>query len=110
MKKTATLVTLLLLFQISFAQQSRFSKTYYDNITSFTANCMARSFDGGLIVCGLYNYESAVMKIDSLGAMQWANKIGFVSNESFNSVIRTTDSCYVMAGKILNSGSGTLDK
>lgn len=109
MKKTATLVTLLLLFQISFAQQSRFSKTYYDNITSFTANCMARSFDGGLIVCGLYNYESAVMKIDSLGAMQWANKIGFGSNESFNSVIRTTDSCYVMAGKILNSGSGTLD-
>ncbi len=109
MKKISTLVTLFALIQISFAQQSRFSKIYFDNIGSFTANAMTKSFDGGLIVCGLYNYESAVMKIDSLGAMQWANKIGYGSNESFNSVIRTTDSCYVMAGKILNSGSGTLD-
>ncbi len=109
MKKTTTLVTLLFLFQISFAQQSKFSKIYFDTSRPFFANGMARTFDGGLIVCGEYDYASSVMKIDSLGAIQWANLIGFGSNETFNSVVRTADSCYVMAGKVYDSGSGTID-
>ena len=109
MKKISTLVTLLILFQISFAQQSKFSKIYFDNANYFSADGMVKSFDGGLIVTGIYNYTSSVMKIDSLGSVVWANSFGFGQNESVNAVVRTTDSCYVMAGKAYDILATNLD-
>ena len=109
MKKISTLVTLLILFQNSFAQQSKFSKIYFDNANYFSADGMVKSFDGGLIVTGIYNYTSSVMKIDSLGSVVWANSFGFGQNESVNAVVRTTDSCYVMAGKAYDILATNLD-
>ncbi len=109
MKKLTTLVTLFILFQISFAQQSKFSKIYFDNTNYFSADGMVKSFDGGLIVTGIYNFSSSVMKIDSLGSVVWANSLGFVQNESVNAVVRTIDSCYVMAGKAYDIVSTNID-
>lgn len=109
MKKISTLLILLLVSLLTFAQSNIFSKIYYDNFGAFTANGMAKSYDGGLVVCGLYNSSSAVIKVDSLGVIQWAKTIGNGSNETFNAIVRTTDSCFVIAGKILDSGTGTLD-
>ncbi len=110
MKKTYTLVTLFILIQFSFAQQNKFSKIYFDNSGAYSADAMVKSFDGGLIVAGLYNYSTcSVLKIDSLGVIQWSKTIGSGSNEAFNSVVRTADSCYVMAGKTYDALSSTLD-
>lgn len=109
MKKIATLVTLLIVFQFSFAQQNRFSKIYFDNIHDFSAEAIVKSFDGGLIVAGLHYYSSAVFKIDSMGAIVWAKKFGAFLGENVNAIVRTQDSCYVMAGKINDTISGFQD-
>jgi hypothetical protein len=109
MKRIFTLLTLFTLIQSSFAQQTKFSKVYFDNIGSFSADGMAKSFDGGLIVTGIYNNTSSVMKIDSMGSIVWAYSFGQGQNESVNAIVRTSDSCFVMTGKTFDTISNTID-
>ncbi|MBK6987592.1 MAG: hypothetical protein IPH33_04760 [Bacteroidetes bacterium] len=70
---------------------------------------MAKSNDGGLIVCGEYDSNASVFKIDSLGIVQWAYQIGSSQIGKFSSIIRTNDSCYVLIGNITTSSSNKLD-
>lgn len=109
MKKLSTLLTLFILIQSSFAQQTKFSKVYFDSIASFSADGMVKSYDGGLIVTGIYNYTSSVMKIDSLGSIVWVYSFGQGNNESVNAIVRTSDSCFAMTGKTYDVISNTLD-
>lgn len=109
MKKISTLLILVVVLKVSFAQQSKFSKIYFDISTAFSADGMVKSYDGGLIVTGIYNYSSTVMKIDSTGTIVWAYNFGLGQNESVNAIVRTTDSCYVMTGKTYDPVSNTLD-
>ena len=70
---------------------------------------MAKSNDGGLIVCGEYDSNASVFKIDSLGIVQWAYQIGSSQIGKFSSILRTNDSCYVLIGNITTSSSNKLD-
>ncbi len=103
MKKIATLIFLLTTcIQFANSQQTKFSKIYYD-ISAAKANAMAKTYDGGLILCGNEESQLSVLRVDSLGDVLWAKKIGFTYDGTFNSLVRTTDSCFVLVGKIYNS-------
>ena len=55
MKATISIIIFLLFYFISVSQQSKFSKVYFDNNFEVKSNGMAKSNDGGLIVCGEYD-------------------------------------------------------
>ncbi len=109
MKATISIIIFLLFYFISVSQQSKFSKVYFDNNFEVKSNGMAKSNDGGLIVCGEYDSNASVFKIDSLGIVQWAYQIGSSQIGKFSSIIRTNDSCYVLIGNITTSSSNKLD-
>ena len=109
MKQIYSLIIFIFFFQFAHSQQSKFSKIYYDQNLSFTANAITNSFDGGVAVCGILDYSSAIVKYDSTGVIVWAKKMGFGNNETFNSIAQTSDSCFIVAGKIYDLGAASLD-
>ena len=81
------------------------------------ANCIKQTPDGGYIVAGqVYsgdgdvtnphgNPDCWVLKLDSLGNLEWQKTYGGAGTESFNSIELTTDGGYIAAGfSNLNSG------
>ncbi|WP_276132055.1 T9SS type A sorting domain-containing protein [Polluticoccus soli] len=63
--------------------------------------------DGGLLGVGSFSnsiYRGFAVKLDSLGAISWANEYAytniFANSNSLLTVLGTKDSCYVMAGHI----------
>ena len=113
MKKQFLLFTTacLLFLNISLslnAQQSTFAKIYYISYPGQT-NAFVKTFDNKYIIAGVENNEALVFKIDSIGNIIWKKKIGNNNNESFNSIISTHDSCYVLAGNIFNSSDTSSD-
>src|SRR5689334_8353165 len=108
MKKISTLLFLLISIQLS-AQQSQFSRIYYDLASAHTAYSQVNSYDGGLMVVGTYAYTSAIFKVDSAGNFLWGKSLMASGNEVYNSIIRTNDSCFVVAGKSYDAGSSDLN-
>lgn len=96
---------LILLFNfsitISFSQSNSFSKIYNDNFSYSAAYDMVKTDDNGLIICGSGQYNLNIIKIDSLGIIQWSKQLGN-QYSSLSSVIRTSDSCFVAVGSIYN--------
>src|SRR5438128_1171880 len=101
--KTKLLFNLLLLVAFScpcsvMGQTTTFSRVYYDSIASITGNAFVEAFDDGYLVAGTYDYYSGlIMKIDTAGNYLWSKEIG-TNQLQLNSLIKTTDSCYVIAG------------
>lgn len=74
------------------------------------ASCIQRSADGGYILAGytLSNNgdvsgnhggkDAWVVKLDSVGTMQWQRALGGTGDERASSIIRTADGGYCMAG------------
>lgn len=100
MKKVLIIILNFISFQLCLAQQTNFSKIYFDTYHDVSAEALVKSFDGGFVIGGLHYYSSSLIKFDSLGTMVWAKKFGAFLNENVNAVIATSDSCFVMAGRI----------
>lgn len=109
MNRTTTLIAFLFLYLNSFSQQSTFSKVYYELSHQLNGHMVEKTIDGGAFICGRYDYMSAFLKVDSLGVIQWAKKLGFSFDESVNALVRTNDSCFVMGGKIYDSNAANFD-
>jgi hypothetical protein len=70
--------------------------------------------DGGYIIAGASysfgagNYDAYLIKTDSAGNVLWSNVFGGPNSDSFNSVQRTTDGGYVLAGISYSFGMTSL--
>ncbi len=83
------------------AQQSTFAKIYNYSY-QVQAYSVVKTFDNAYMIAGEESNEALVFKIDTSGNIIWKKKLGSNNNECFRSLIATRDSCYVMAGNILN--------
>jgi hypothetical protein len=78
---------------------------YYPNVSSLSS--VKKTFDSGFILSGTYSYgDILLMKIDSVGALQWSQKIGKPSSydEYGHDAIQMPDSSYIVTGYGMNSG------
>jgi hypothetical protein len=92
----------------------------YGGIANERCNSIYSTTDGGLI-CGGYTNSSLtgdlneaplgvedflVFKLDSLGNLEWQNRIGGSMNDLMNSIIQTSDGGYMCGGHSKSSISG----
>lgn len=91
--------------------QKCFGGTSIDQIRSMT-----KCFDGGIIACGSTESliagnhgmkDAYIIKIDSLGNLEWEKCFGGSGDDEANSVIQLQDSSYVVAGSS-NSTDGDI--
>lgn len=81
-----------------YGQQSTFSKVFYDIEGGIQAYSIVESYDHNYLIVGEKDYKGFILKMDTTGNVLWSRTINNYGM-CFYSVIRTTDSCYVLAGK-----------
>jgi hypothetical protein len=96
----------ILLFKLDSVGTFSWCKSYGSDSTDFASD-IKQTYDGGYIICGVtYGFgalgrEALVMKIDSLGNVQWSKIYEDTANTSgAEYVIQTSDSHYVFCGDI----------
>jgi len=76
---------------------------------------VVETYDSGLVVVGYtesYGSSSAdllIVKFNSAGSVQWAKAVGGTSHDYGYSVVRTSDSGFVVAGETGSFGAGSYD-
>jgi len=113
MKKLTFIILLLtvhcLLFTINCsAQPITFAKVYIAS-TDLQGYAIVATYDNNYIIAGEKDNVPYVFKLDSAGNILWNKKIGNDINTSFNCIISTKDSCYLLAGQSINSTNSTFD-
>ncbi len=82
---------------------------FNENVTSF-----ALTEDGGYLLAGYIGFPGAqpdgwLLKIDSLGNMEWTQVYGGAGLEEFRSIARTLDGGYILCGAKSPSPMGYID-
>lgn len=97
------------LIKVNQDNEVSFTKTF-GGIDAEEGNSMIESYDGGYLLCGssrssdgifTENYgqlDGIFLKIDSAGTLEWVKNYGGSDYDEINSVVRSTDSCYVFTG------------
>jgi len=103
MKKLYFTLLFLSSFNLS-AQDSLYSKVFYDNVVSMETFASDNTIDSGLIIVGKYsNNEAFILRLDSLGNELWNKTIINVTGTSFyTDVVATSDSGFVSVGVLNN--------
>jgi hypothetical protein len=103
MKNNAFIVvSFLILFQLSVvAQDLTYSKVFYDIEGGVQAYSMVESFDHNYMIVGQKDYSGLIIKMDPSGNIIWARSHGEY-DIIYNSIIVTSDSCFVLAGYYIN--------
>jgi hypothetical protein len=94
-----TALLFILIVPVISAQESLFSKVFYDNQGSAQAYAMTKTSDGNFMIAGEKDNEGLVIKMNPAGGIIWAKKYGSYTSELFNDICPTNDGGYVMAGK-----------
>ena len=92
------------------AQQPTFAKVSYDSLGgSVQAYSIAKTFDNNYMIAGEKDGEGFVLKIDTTGNVLLNKKIAGGNGDSFNNIISTLDSCFVLVGNTYNTINNTND-
>ncbi len=86
----------------------------YATALNQSAKYIEQTSDKGFIFCGLIadafgSNDSYVVKIDSLGIVQWTKQFGGNLNEYADAVHETSDGNYIMTGDANSYGAGNYD-
>jgi len=109
MKKLYFLIIALSVISGVNAQQSTFSKVFYDDNGNDQAFSMAKAIGNYYIMAGISDQNGLITEIDTGGNIIWSKKIGNDNTTSFTSVIPTNDSCFVLLGQCLNASHTASD-
>jgi len=93
-------ISILFFFNVSLKAQVTFEKTI-DTLTSNSAMCVQPTFDGGYIYCGgsyLNGNDAMVVKLDSLGSIEWIKNYGGFGGDCGTYIEQTPDSGFVLNG------------
>jgi len=93
--------------------QITFQKTYSGS-SSYSANSVEQTIDGGYIIAGSTQSSGApddvlLIKTNESGDTLWTKILGGVNSDAGNSVKQTSDSGYIVAGSTYHSGVGYED-
>jgi len=91
------------------AQQSPFSKVFYDPAGSVQGYSIAKTFDQNFMVAGQKDNRAMVMKVSPAGIVMWGKKISSFNGSYFNCVITTHDSTCLLAGVTPDTATGIRD-
>lgn len=98
------LVILSFTCQAALAQQTTFSKVYYEpSGTGVESRSVVKTFDNGYLIAGKANYYMGyLLKTDANGVEVWNKFFNPSPNNflEFKKIISTTDSCFVICGKL----------
>ena len=83
---------IILFFSLSHAQNSIFSKKYYNLNEDIVSKSVVATFDSSYLIAGSMNYKAAIIKVDSLGNFVWARHYSDASGDIFNSIVTTAGS------------------
>lgn len=107
MKNFTSLFSCLFIALFSDAQDTTFSNVYHNSDGDLLAESIASTMDNGSVVIGKYIYDqSHITKLDSNGSIVWSRTYeilpDFQNIVTFNRIISTTDTCYVVVGSARN--------
>ncbi len=111
MKKlfSTLLATLMvLIFQSGSAQQSTYTKVYYDMAGSALVQATVATPGQNFLMAGQRDDQPLVMKIDPSGNILWQKRLEN-PNSHFYCAIATRDSGFLLAGKISNPSEPSLE-
>lgn len=108
MKKTAFILILLPVVMMSLAtsviaQQTEFTKVYYDGAGSAQAYAIVKTSSNDLLVAGYWDNKPYAMMLDPQGNILWANCYGSANGNIF-SIAPTNDGDFILAGNMTPSG------
>lgn len=110
MKKELTLIALVLMTLLHItAQQTTYSKVYYNLSESAHANDLVRASNNSYFVVGKYNMNGLLMNSDSAGNTIMSKQYEIGNGAIFNSIIIAPDSNLVIAG-VAGDGNALLMK
>nr|MBK9652188.1 T9SS type A sorting domain-containing protein [Bacteroidota bacterium] len=107
MKKLLLVFSLIVLSKSTVAQANTFEKII-DTLGCNEADCIKQTYDGGYVVCGVSFYnnnDAAILKLDSIGNIQWIKLYGGGGMDGALRIEQLPDSGYMVLG-IWNSGLG----
>jgi hypothetical protein len=93
-------ITLAFATQVD-AQQSMFTRVYFDNAGSTQAWASMKTFDHNYLLGGYKDQNPMALKADTLGNILWAKTIGTTGD--FYALTPTADSCFVLAGRLYDT-------
>ncbi len=84
----------------------------FGGLSPDVANAIVQTADGGYALTGRTSsyctgggvYDAYLIKLDSLGMLQWSKTFGGSSYDSFESVYQTTDGGFIIAGNTYTNG------
>ena len=86
------------LTSIMNAQQTIFTKVYYDLSGAAQAYSLVKTFDQNYLIAGEKDSQPMVMKVDQTGNVLWIKKIWGIYDFRFTCIAATHDSCFILAG------------
>ncbi len=81
-------------------------KAYSENIQSTVFRSIQRTSDSGYVAAGFKGSFATIVKLNSLGDVEWVRSFYQVGNEYFVSVKQTSDNGYILTGRIRGSSGG----
>ena len=91
------------------AQQSTFTRVYYDLSGAAQGYSVLKTFDRNYLIAGEKDNRALVMKVDTAGNILWNKIIGSFNDTRFNAMTGTSDSCIVLAGYTPDTSNGGYD-
>jgi hypothetical protein len=99
-----TILFVLIVLTTSKAQQNKFAKVIYGMDDYPRSVHIDNILDNSYIVAFLSFRDLVVVKMDSVGTLLWS-KVFNENLQEFNSITKTTDSCFILTGSLYNSVS-----
>lgn len=109
MKKLLFTLILFYFFGIN-AQDSLYSRVYFDPIADLDAKSVIATPDGGVLISSHYNwYKSVVSRFDSLGNELWSKEFTEPLQIQLNCVAGTADSSFYLGGGLMSNVNSTYE-
>jgi len=92
------LLTIFILLNVHAYSQNTFEKII-DTLACDYASCIQETFDGGYVFCGkssIGGNDVIIVKLDSIGTIEWAKVYGGPSIEAASYIEQTPDSGYMV--------------
>jgi hypothetical protein len=92
------------------AQDSLYSRVYFDPLTNLDEKSVIAAPDGGVLITSHYDwYKSVVSRLDSLGNELWSKHFFEPSQIQLNCAAFAADTGYYLGGGLMNSVNSTYE-
>ena len=110
MKIKSGLLAAAILFQCSvsilFAQQTTFTKVYYDPAGAAQAYAIVKTADQDYMIAGEKDNAALILKADPSGNILWSKRFANLDDSRFHGITATHDGGFMMTGRVYDTVAG----